>query len=167
MKTLLLMRHAKSGYPPDVADDFDRPLNRRGRRDLPRLAECLAAADPPVERLCASPAARARETAETMAEKLDLAASALVFDDRLYLADPATLSRVTAERLEDAACGMVVAHNPGLEEWLTRLCGAAAHLPTAAVAAIELPLADWSGIGEGRGRLLWLLVPRLLRKAED
>lgn len=167
MKTLLLMRHAKSGYPPDVAEDFDRPLNRRGRRDLLRVAELLRAAEPPVERICSSPAARARETAETMAAELGLDASALVFDDRLYLADPATLCRVTTERLEDVTSGMVVAHNPGLEEWLTRLCGAAAHLPTAAVAAVELPVANWAEVGEGNGRLLWLMVPRLLRAAED
>ncbi|MFA6108343.1 MAG: histidine phosphatase family protein [Candidatus Latescibacterota bacterium] len=167
MKTLLLMRHAKSGYPPDVADDFDRPLSRRGRRDLPRLAECLAAVEPPVERICASPAVRARETAETMAAALGLAGPALVFDDRLYLADAATLRQVAAERLEGVSCGMVVAHNPGLEDWLARLCGAAARLPTAAVAAVELPMADWADLGEGNGRLLWLLVPRLLHAAED
>ena len=46
MKTLLIMRHAKSDYPPDVRDDFDRPLNERGRKDLPRVAQLLATSAP-------------------------------------------------------------------------------------------------------------------------
>ena len=64
MKTLLIMRHAKSDYPPDVRDDFDRPLNERGRKDLPRVAQLLATFGPRPDAILASSALRARQTAE-------------------------------------------------------------------------------------------------------
>ena len=81
MKTLLIMRHAKSDYPPDVRDDFDRPLNERGRKDLPRVAQLLATFGPRPDAILASSALRARQTAEGVVSLLDLPANALQFDD--------------------------------------------------------------------------------------
>ena len=72
MKTLLIMRHAKSAYPPEISDDFDRPLNKRGRTDLPRIARLLAAYGPRPEVVLASAARRAHQTATGLAESLGL-----------------------------------------------------------------------------------------------
>ncbi len=167
MPTLLLMRHAKAAFPAGLDDDFDRPLNARGKADVPHMARWIGQARLPRPRICSSPARRARETATTMAQLLGVTGGELVFDERLYLAPPGVLARVAQERLAGVECGLVVAHNPGLEEWLGHLCGASAHLPTAAVAAVQLPGDDWHSLEAGGGVLLWQVVPRMLRADDD
>jgi phosphohistidine phosphatase len=166
MPTLMLMRHAKAACPAGLNDDFDRPLNARGQADVPGMARWVSQARLPRPRICSSSARRARETAAAMARLLDVRGDELVFDERLYLASPGVLARVAQERLAGAECGLVVAHNPGLEEWLGQLCGASAHLPTAAVAAVQLPGDDWHSLSAGGGVLLWQVVPRMLRQDE-
>ena len=113
MKTLLIMRHAKSAYPPGISDDFDRPLNKRGRTDLPRIARLLAAYGPRPEVVLASAARRAHQTATGLVEALDLPASALHLDDALYLSSPSTLAQAAADLPDSAQTGLIIAHNPG------------------------------------------------------
>lgn len=161
MKTLLIMRHAKSDYPPGISDDFDRPLNKRGRADLPRIAHLLAAYGPRPEVVLASAAHRAHQTASGLAESLGLPASVLHLDDALYLASPSTLAQAAAGLPDSAQTGLIIAHNPGLEEWIRQLTGAHIRLPTAGLAAVELGIRSWAAIG--RGRLLYFVVPRLVK----
>ena len=161
MKTLLIMRHAKSDYPPGISDDFDRPLNKRGRADLPRIARLLAAYGPPPEVVLASAAHRAHQTATGLVESLGLPASVLHLDDALYLSSPDTLAQAAAGLPDSAQTGLIIAHNPGLEEWIRELTGAHIHLPTAGLAAVELGIHSWQEIG--RGRLLYFVVPRLVK----
>ena len=161
MKTLLIMRHAKSDYPPGISDDFDRPLNKRGRADLPRIARLLAAYGPRPEVVLASAAHRAHQTATGLVASLGLPASVLHLDDVLYLASPSTLAQAAAGLPDSAQTGLIIAHNPGLEEWIRELTGAHIHLPTAGLAAVELGIHSWEEIG--RGRLLYFVVPRLVK----
>ena len=161
MKTLLIMRHAKSDYPPGISDDFDRPLNKRGRADLPRIAHLLAAYGPRPEVVLASAAHRAHQTASGLAEALGLPASVLHLDDALYLASPSTLAQAAAGLPDSAQAGLIIAHNPGLEAWIHQLTGAHVRLPTAGLAAVELGIHSWAAIG--RGRLLYFVVPRLVK----
>ena len=161
MKTLLIMRHAKSDYPPGISDDFDRPLNKRGRTDLPRIAHLLVAYGPRPEVVLASAAHRAHQTASGLAESLGLPASVLHLDDALYLASPSTLAQAAAGLPDSAQAGLIIAHNPGLEAWIHQLTGAHIRLPTAGLAAIELGIHSWAAIG--RGRLLYFVVPRLVK----
>ena len=161
MKTLLIMRHAKSDYPPGISDDFDRPLNKRGRADLPRIAHLLAAYGPRPEVVLASAAHRAHQTASGLAESLGLPASVLHLDDALYLASPSALAQTAAGLPDSAQTGLIIAHNPGVEEWLRQLTGAHIRLPTAGLAAVELGSHSWAAIG--RGRLLYFVVPRLVK----
>ena len=161
MKTLLIMRHAKSAYPPRISDDFDRPLNKRGRTDLPRIARLLSAYGPYPEVVLASAARRAHETATGLVESLGLPASVLYLDDALYLASPSTLTQAAAGLPDSAQTGLIIAHNPGQEEWIRELTGAHIHLPTAGLAAVELSIHSWKEIS--RGRLLYFVVPRLVK----
>ncbi len=163
MKTLLVMRHAKSAYPPDIADDFHRPLNKRGRMDAPRMAALLGSIGMRPQVVVSSPAVRAAETASATAAALELGAGQVLYDERLYLASPASLSRVASEAADAVTVQMVIAHNPGVEEWLGTLCGANARMPTAALAALELDLTTWMDLRKGHGRLQWLIIPRMLR----
>ena len=161
MKTLLIMRHAKSAYPPGISDDFDRPLNKRGRADLPRIARLLAAYGPRPEVVLASAARRAHQTSIGLAEALGLPASILHLDDALYLSSPSTLTQAAAGLPDSAQTGLIIAHNPGLEEWIGELTGAHIALPTAGLAAVALGIHAWAEIS--RGRLLYFVVPRLVK----
>ena len=161
MKTLLIMRHAKSAYPPEISDDFDRPLNKRGRADLPRIARLLAAYGPRPEVVLASAARRAHQTATGLVESLGLPASILHLDDALYLSSPNTLTQAASDFPDSAQTGLIIAHNPGLAEWIGELTGAHISLPTAGLAAVELSIHSWQEIR--RGRLLYFVVPRLVK----
>jgi phosphohistidine phosphatase len=163
MKNLLIMRHAKSAYPPDVADDFDRPLSKRGRKDAPQMARALRACKAIPERIASSPAVRARETAEAVSSALGLSDDVLVLDERLYLATPGSMIQVAEELPDTFARALIIAHNPGLEQWLVRLCGCSARLPTAGLAAVDMPIARWSDIERVRGQLQWLIFPRFVK----
>lgn len=165
MKTLYIMRHAKSDWS-DASADFDRPLNKRGEKDVPRLARFLAAWETP-GRLLASPARRARQTAAGMAEGLHLAGEAgpqsLLFEPSLYGADPATLSAAAAAVEDEVDSLLMVAHNPGMEDWVQQLCGARVRMPTAAIACINLNLATWRDLPDAQGQLQWFVTPKLLK----
>ena len=161
MKTLLIMRHAKSAYPPSVSDDFDRPLNKRGRADLPRIARLLATYGPRPDLVLASAAHRAHQTATGLVEALGLPASALHLDDALYLSSASTLTQAAAGLPDSVQTGLIIAHNPGMEEWIGELTGAHIALPTAGLAAVELNIHSWREIS--RGRLLYFVVPRLVK----
>jgi phosphohistidine phosphatase len=158
VKTLLIMRHAKSDWSAAGAD-FDRPLNKRGRQAVPLVARLLGEVEERPRLILSSPAARARETAEGLAAVLGGAGPA--FDRRLYLASRQTLGEVLAEQEERADPLLVVGHNPGLEEWLALLGGGACRLPTAGVAALEVEAERWAEVRAGGGRLRWFFVPRL------
>ena len=165
MKTLLVMRHAKSDWSGPEATDFDRPLNKRGRKDVPRMARFLRALSPTgdsVPGILSSPAARARETSEGIATSLD---ATIIHDGRLYGADPATLSDVLAGFDPAMASCLVVAHNPGLEDWISHLCGARVRMATAAVACLHLAIDDWSALCDHCAHLEWLITPKLLKAA--
>jgi len=163
MKTLLVLRHAKSSWEDPGLKDHDRPLNPRGVHDAPRMGRLLVEEDLVPSRIITSTANRARSTAE-------LAAG--VMEDRpeieetreLYLASPHTILDVIADLGDSADPLMVVGHNPGLTALVTLLTDVCEELPTAALAAIELDIDDWDEIGGAkRGRVIGLWRPKELR----
>ena len=164
MKSLLLMRHAKSDYPPSIADDFDRPLSKRGRKDLTFMTNLLASADNPPDLILSSSAVRAERTAAAMATALKIEARKFCCEDRLYLATPAYLFAAVADLPDRADSALIVGHNPGLEEWINLLCGADLRLPTAGLAALSLKITGWAQVHEAQGQLRWFAIPRLLRQ---
>lgn len=162
MKTLFLMRHAKSDWSNSSQSDFDRPLNKRGLADAPRLAAPLSIGSGLTDFVLSSPANRARHTAELIIESGNLEV-VLGFDERLYLADSSTLSQVVRSADEGCESGLVVAHNPGMESWLADLSGCALRFPTAALACVQLDIGRWADVVDGCGQLQWFVTPRLLK----
>ena len=122
MKTLFLMRHAKSDWSDSAQSDFDRPLNKRGLSDTPRMGALLSSDGGLTDFVLSSPANRARQTAELVIES-GQPEVALGFDERLYLADSSTLSQIVRSADEGCEAGLVIAHNPGMENWLADLSG--------------------------------------------
>jgi phosphohistidine phosphatase len=142
MKTLLVLRHAKSSWSDPALDDHDRPLSKRGRRDGPRMGALLRACGLMPDVVISSDAVRARLTAEAVAEAARFTGQSLL-DRRLYLASPADIRAVLRTVPDEAETVMIVGHNPGLEELVAQLTGEQRDLPTAALAQIVLPIDRW------------------------
>jgi phosphohistidine phosphatase len=162
MKTLLVLRHAKSDWGDPKLADEDRPLNKRGKRDAVRMGELLRARDLLPELILTSTAKRARKTAEAIAEA-SAGAAELEAKRSLYLAGPKDYVKLLRRVPEECQRVMVVGHNPGLEELLGELTGTVTPLPTAALAEVALPIAEWRELGEEtRGELRGVWRPREL-----
>jgi len=160
VKTLILLRHAKSSWDDPGLDDHDRPLNKRGRRDAPRMGRLLRDEKVLPDVVLCSTAERARETAEAVAEASGFSGETR-FLRALYLAGPAEILAALRAVETGVPTAMVVGHNPGIEELLAVLTGAAEHLPTGALARIALPVKTWKDLEPGiRGKLVRLWRPK-------
>ena len=162
MKTLLVLRHAKSSWDDSGLDDHDRPLNKRGRRDAPRMGELIEAEDLVPDLILSSTALRARQTAVLVADACGYQGEIMLEPD-LYHAAPADYARTLSQAGGDAECVMVVGHNPGLQELVTVLSGACERMPTATLACIEIELDDWQEAASVAGSLSGLWRPKELR----
>jgi phosphohistidine phosphatase len=163
MKTLLVLRHAKSSWDDTALDDHERPLNKRGRRDGPRMGELVREHRLTPDIIMSSDAVRARRTAESVAKAARYAGEILL-DRLLYIASPPDILAVLRTTRETkAGTVMIVGHNPGLEELVTQLTGEQQDLPTAALAQIGLPIDRWRDLKVStRGTLLGLWRPKEL-----
>ena len=154
MKTLLVLRHAKSSWNDSSLDDHERPLNERGRRDAPRMGELVQEYGLLPDLVVSSDAVRAQLTAEAVVESAGYTGEILL-DERLYLASPAEIILVLRTMREDAGTIMIVGHNPGLEELVEQLTGERQDLPTATLVQIGLPIDLWRDLKLAtRGTLL-------------
>lgn len=161
MKTLLLMRHAKSDWGDASLRDFDRPLAARGERDAPRMAKALKERGPLPDVIISSPALRARQTVEAVIQAGELDAR-LEFNGAIYEASTSELMNLVRKMPDADACAMLVGHNPGFEGMVARLAQADERMPTAAIACIEFQIDRWEDVEDGQGSLAWLLTPRTL-----
>ncbi len=166
MKTLLLLRHAKSEWDNTGLPDFERPLAARGRRDAPTMGKALKKRKPLLDMIIASPAVRARETIEAVIEaaKLDIQPQ---FDESIYGASSDTLLALVRRLPKNSSCALLVGHNPGFEELVGRLTGAYEPMPTAALACIEFHDDPWEHVQDKAGKLAWLLTPKQLEDKSD
>lgn len=165
MKTLFLMRHAKSDWAT-ASPDHDRKLNKRGRRAADTMGRFLARIDQLPDLVVSSTAARCRLTTERAmrAGAWDCPAR---HDERIYEASVADLLAVAGDTEEEVEALMLVGHQPGMGSLLGNLVGGAdVRFPTAAVARIEVDIFAWNEIAIGTGTLNWLLPPRLLDRRE-
>lgn len=159
MKTLFLMRHAKSSWDnPDLVD-FDRPLNKRGLKTAPFMGELMRKRKMNPDLILSSPAKRAAHTAKLVKEYGKLSAE-IVYEERIYEATAHTLLIILSQLDNSIKAPLLVGHNPGLEALLKILTGQVLSIPTAALAKIALEIDDWQEISESRGRLEFLIRPR-------
>lgn len=140
MKTLLLVRHAKSDWGDPGLDDHDRRLNPRGLRDAPRMGRYLAERGVRPDILLASTALRAATTARLIAAELGVE---VTDDDELYAASARTLLARASAMPATAGTVMLVAHNPGISELARRFDGGISGMPTCAVAQFGFDIERW------------------------
>jgi len=159
MKELLILRHAKSSWSNPTLADIDRPLNKRGKRDAPRMGALLREQDLVPDLILCSPAVRARKTARAVSNESGFMGDIEIHDD-FYPGDPSTFIDILASNPDLIERAMVVGHNPGLEELLDTLTGESARLPTSALAQISLPISHWAELSQlplGKLINLWLV----------
>jgi phosphohistidine phosphatase len=163
MKTLFLLRHAKSSWKDESLPDFERPLTRRGRRAAETIGHYLRSHEILPELVLSSPALRARETLDRMIKAARLSTE-VRFDQRIYGATAMRLAEVVADIENDRKVALIVGHNPGIEELLLFFTGQAEQVPTGGLAKVVTKTTKWAAVGDKRASLEWLVRPKELGK---
>lgn len=159
MKTLFIMRHAKSSWDNPDWSDFARPLNHRGLDAAPLMGEVMKKNDFDPEIIISSPAMRAKQTAGLVKESAGFRA-AIKFDERIYEASPLRLLEVVSDIEDHYDSAMIVGHNPGFENLVRILTGKIEAMPTAALAIVDLEIDSWNEINSETGDLRKMFRPK-------
>jgi phosphohistidine phosphatase len=164
MKTLLLSRHAKSSWKNPDLPDHDRPLNKRGQNDAPRMGKLLKDEDLIPDLIMSSTAARAKKTAEFVAKACKYKGK-IVLNHSLYGAEPADYLKILEGLSDKHNAVLVVGHSPSVEKTVEVLTGLQdVIMPTCALAHISLPLQNWAELNKQKikGKLLKIWRPKEL-----
>ena len=165
VRTLVLLRHAKSDYPPGVPD-HDRPLAPRGQRDAPAAGGWLAEHWPAIDRVVVSSAVRAQQTWDRVAPLVPRV-GAVVTEPRIYEATPAILAGIVSALPSDENTVMIVGHNPGLEDFAAMITASgegdamerlSLKYPTSGIAVLQAE-GSWPDLLAG-GHLVEFVAPR-------
>lgn len=167
MKSLTILRHGKAVHSEKHPVDSDRPLTKRGHKDIARATKVLKQLTPPIDWIVSSPALRARQTADAVAKELGLQ-DQIVAEPGLYELGADAILPALGKIPSEVEHALVVGHNPVLEELVSGLCAGsvsrlANSLPTAGIASLELQIMWWEQVRWGCGLLRLYLRPRLLR----
>ncbi len=160
MKTLILMRHAKSSWKHPELKDHERGLNKRGKKDAPQMGALLSENELVPQRILASTAERSRMTAQAVVDAMHFTGD-VSYLDALYMAEPEIYLELLSLMPDDLERILVIGHNPGLEGLLQILSGRVESLSTSAVAYLSLPIRSWKEIRahEEAGELVALWTP--------
>ncbi len=160
MKTLLLLRHAKSSRDePDLAD-HERPLNERGKQAAKEVGRFLRDEDLVPDLIVSSTAVRARKTAQKAAKQCNYE-RAIELDEQLYLGNAQTHYSVVRKVEPGCKRLLVVCHNPGISDFVNQITSGDEEMPTAGLAVIQLPIKSWKELtARTRGKLAKFWRPR-------
>ena len=164
MKTLLILRHAKSSWKDPDLPDHDRPLNKRGKHDAPRMGKLLKDKDLIPDLIISSTATRAKKTAELVAKACKYKGEISV-NQSLYGAQPADYLKILEGLSDKDNAVLVVGHSPSVEETVEVLTDSAdVIMPTCALAHISLPIQNWAELNKQKikGKLLKTWRPKEL-----
>jgi phosphohistidine phosphatase len=159
-KKLYIVRHAKSDWSHEGLSDFDRPLNERGLRNAPFMADKFAEAGHTLDFILTSPANRAITTAGYFKRRLGLSEKQWDTERRIYEADITRLLNIINRFNDSLNSVMMVGHNPGLSSLVQALTGEWVVMSTCSIAEIEIPFDSWAMAGEGTCNLLSFDFPK-------
>ncbi len=159
MKTLLIMRHAKSSWEDSNLSDFERPLNERGMKTAPFIGNVLRENELQPDAILSSPAKRAQQTALMVKEGGGLGAE-IQFDDKIYEASPFHLLEIVTNTPSGVGTLMLIGHNPGMEGLLKLLTGETHSIPTAGLLKIRLNIVNWADTYNDCGAIEMFVKPR-------
>lgn len=164
MKRLVLIRHAKSSWDDPSLDDFDRPLNARGKRDAPIMGKRLRDLKILPDKMISSPAKRAYSTCKRIAKELGFDKSQIEKQHAVYHADPKALLSVIQAIEERHETIFLFGHNPGLTEFVN-MVGKDINIenvPTCGVVGFEFDVNAWGNLSTQSGKLLFFDFPKKL-----
>jgi len=161
MKTLFLLRHAKSSWSDPEHKDFERPLANRGLSDVEVMAQRFVDRGRPVECIVASPAVRAKTTAILFANAVGFPQDDIVANPELYFAGAAMFLKAVGLTDEDYSSTMFVGHNPAITEFANDMCGADIdNIPTCGLVELQLSIDLWSEIAYNSADLMGFDFPK-------
>lgn len=168
MKTIMLLRHAKSSRNSSNRKDFDRSLATRGRKDASRMGAFIKEVNALPAAVISSPAKRAEQTAQLFIEGAGIDSSLIRWNKDLYYGGARDYLSTIQKAPGETMSILLVGHNPLMEETVSLLCnkeGAyAVRMPAGALVCVEHPAIEWNQIKAGTARLKWMMIPKLLEK---
>jgi phosphohistidine phosphatase len=161
MRTLYILRHAKSSWDDSALRDFDRPLNERGVRSAKLIGGHLRSTNSSFTLVVSSPARRTAETTSLVLESGEYEVP-VKYDSRIYEASLRQLLAVVEDVDDTNESILLVGHNPGMEQLLECLTLQERRMPTAALVRVELNVGSWRSVQRGVGELEWYVTPKTL-----
>jgi phosphohistidine phosphatase len=166
MKTLILVRHAKSSHSFGVSSDFDRPLNDRGFREASEMGKKLFKKNTPIDQFLSSPANRAKTTAELFVAEYGRKVKEILFVPSLYHADPDAFYEVVGKLDESYGHVALFSHNPGITDFASSLTSThISNMPTSSVFAVTAPVDSWKDFYSAEKSFLFFYKPEEKQKA--
>lgn len=160
MKTIYLVRHAKSSWDNPRLSDFNRPLNKRGKRDAPIMGKKLNEMEIKPDLILSSPAKRTKKTAIDIAEKISYPKKKIVLKDDIYDASEKTLLDLIKKLDDKLESVMIFAHNPGLTQLNNFISKKYIdNIPTCGVVALEYDK-EWTEVGKNSCKFLFFEYPK-------
>lgn len=159
MKRVYLIRHAKSSWKDSSLDDFERPLNKRGKSDAPLMGSKLQDKKVMPDIILSSPAVRAKTTAEIIAKKIEFEKE-IVFKKDIYEASATTLHKILTKIADKNSVAFLFGHNPSLNELAENYLEFNENIPTCGVVEIEFDCESWEEISAKNARLVSFDYPK-------
>jgi phosphohistidine phosphatase len=161
MKTLILVRHAKSSWDDPSVKDFDRPLNERGKKDAPEMAKRLKEKGIVLDHIVSSPAKRARRTAREFAQEYDIKKGKIELVDDLYAAGAPAFESTVAKLPDSAKAVALFSHNPGITDYANTLTNTRVDdMPTCALFAVQADIKQWKDFSTAEKKFLFFDYPK-------
>ncbi|MBC7947508.1 MAG: histidine phosphatase family protein [Chitinophagaceae bacterium] len=161
MKTLLLIRHAKSDWSTAVSNDFDRPLNERGKRDAPDMAGRMMEKKIKIDAFISSPAKRAKKTAQVFAKEYKRDKDEIIYKEELYLATVEWFYHIIAKTDDEFKSIAVFSHNPGITDFANGLTSATIdNIPTCGIFAVKIDTKKWRDFEKAPKEFLFSDYPK-------
>ncbi len=161
MKSLLIIRHAKSSWDQSILNDFERPLNERGKRDAPEMAKRLVSKNINIDLFIASPAKRAKKTAELFIREFSRNENEILLIPGLYHAPVQTFVEVISGVEDSCSSIAVFSHNPGITAFVNTLTPVQIdNMPTCGIFGVTINVEHWSGFLSAKKEFLFFDFPK-------
>jgi phosphohistidine phosphatase len=162
MKSLFLIRHAKSSWDNPIQNDFDRPLNGRGLKDAPMMAQRLLERKIKIDAFFSSPAVRAKQTCSIFMQTFKVDEAAMHLQSQLYLPAPDVFMHSITNIPASVSSAAVFSHNNGITEFANTLTGTSIdNMPTCSVFALKTDIENWKDFAKAKKEFWFFDYPKL------